>query len=244
MQCRGLVVGERVVGENGKFLDILTDELGLIEVAQKGVKSLKNENRSALQTFAYSSLYVDTSSKHYVVKSSELIESFYGMREDLSGLALAAYISQVVTYAVGQHSTDSPTVLRLVLNVFHYVSKHSRSVPQLKSIFELRFLSEVGYAPNLLVCGRCGLTLAGQVYFSVADNSAVCQECATSDDVRVSPAVFKAMQHIVYADYGRLFNFRLPDAPMRELNYVTERALLYTFGRGFSSLDYYKAISR
>ena len=138
MNCKGLVIGERIVGENGKFLDILTDELGLIEVAQKGVKSIKNENRASLQMFTYSNLCVEKSKKHYVVKSSELIESFYGMREDLLGLALASYISQVTTYTIGQHSTDSVAILKLILNIFYYISNHQRCISQLKSIFRTR----------------------------------------------------------------------------------------------------------
>ncbi|MCC8069092.1 MAG: DNA repair protein RecO [Ruminococcus sp.] len=243
MNCKGLVIGERIVGENGKFLDILTDELGLIEVAQKGVKSLKNENRSALQMFAYSNLCVDRSKKHYSVKSSDLIDSFYGMREDLCGLALASYISQVVTYTIGQHSTDSKAVLRLILNIFYYISNHKRPHRQLKSIFELRLISELGFSPNLLVCGRCELSLTQSLYFSIQQNSVICQNCADMNDLQISKSVLQAMQHIVFSDYDRLFNFKLSDTSLKLLNRITENVLLCTLNRGFSTLDYYKNIS-
>lgn len=243
MNCKGLVIGERIVGENGKFLDILTDELGLIEVAQKGVKSLKNENRSALQMFAYSNLCVDKSKKHFSVKTSELIESFYGMREDLCGLALASYISQVVNYTIGQHSTDSRTVLKLVLNIFYYIANHKRCIQQLKSIFELRFISEIGFSPNLLVCGRCELSLTENLYFSMQQNCMICQNCANMNDLQISKAVFKSMQHIVFSNYDRLFNFKLSDTSLKQLNRLTESILLHTLNRGFSTLDYYKNIN-
>lgn len=243
MNCKGLVIGERIVGENGKFLDILTDELGLIEVAQKGVKSIKNENRASLQMFTYSNLCVEKSKKHYVVKSSELIESFYGMREDLLGLALASYISQVTTYTIGQHSTDSVAILKLILNIFYYISNHQRCISQLKSIFELRFISKMGFAPNLLVCGRCELSLTENLYFSIRHNSMICQNCASMEDLQISKAVFKSMQHIVFSDYSRLFNFKLSDTSLRQLGRLTESILLSTLNRGFSSLDYFKSIA-
>jgi len=243
MNCKGIVLGERIVGENGKFLDILTDELGLIEVAQKGVKSLKNENRAALQMFAYSNLCIKQSGKHYTVKSSELIQSFYGMREDIVGLALASYISQVITYVIGQHSTESNAILRLILNIFYYISNHKRSVEQLKSIFELRLLTEIGYAPNLLVCGRCELSLSDNVYFSIQQNCAICKECATQVDFKISGATFKSMQHIVFSDYDRLFNFKLNDASLKNLSRLTEKILLFNLNRNFSALEYYKIIS-
>jgi DNA repair protein RecO (recombination protein O) len=245
MNCKGLVIGERIVGENGKFLDVLTDSLGLVEVAQKGVKSLKSSNRSALQMFAYSSLDIDANKdgKHYSVKSSELIEGFYGLREDVCGLALATYMGQVVRYTVDQHTTESPTVLRLVLNILHYISTHKRSNQQLKSIFELRLLSEIGFTPNLLVCGRCELSLTDNVYFSIPSNSTVCEKCSTPNDWLLPIATFKAMQHIVFSEYGRLFNFKLSDGSLKVLNDVTERLLLYNLNRGFTSLNYYKNIT-
>lgn len=244
MNCVGLVIGERIVGEDGKFLDILTDELGLVEVAQKGVKSLKNENRSALQMFAYSNLTIEKNkdNKHYSVKSSELIESFYNLRKDLSGLSLASYISQVVRYTIGQYSPDSKIILKLVLNILYYICNNQREILQLKSIFELRLLSELGFAPNLLVCGRCELSITDSIYFSIPQNAVICQECATLSDVQISKAVFKSMQHIVYADYNRLFNFRLNDVSMKMLNSLTEKILLYTLNRGFSTLDYFKMV--
>lgn len=244
MNCVGLVIGERVVGENGKFLDILTDEIGLVEVAQKGVKSLKNENRSALQMFAYSNLTIEKNkdNKHYSVKSSELIESFYGLREDLCGLALASYMSQVVTYTIGKHSTDSKVILKLVLNVLYYISNHKRDILLLKSIFELRLLSEMGFMPNLLVCGRCELSITDYVYFSISQNTIICQECAIMEDIQISKAIFKSMQHIVFADYDRLFNFKLNDMSIKGLATLTEKILLYVVNRRFSSLDYFKAI--
>lgn len=245
MNCKGLVIGERIVGENGKFLDILTDTLGVVEVAQKGVKSLKSSNRSALQTFSYSNLCIENTkdSKHYIVKSSELIEGFYGLRNDICGLALATYIGQVVTHTVGQHSNDSQAVLRLVLNVLHYISTHKRSNPQLKAIFELRLMAEVGFTPNLLVCGRCELSLTDRVYFSIPESSVVCERCSTPNDWLLPIATFKAMQHIVFSEYDRLFNFRLSEEALKVLNAITERLLLYNLNRGFNSLEYYKSIT-
>ena len=36
----GLVISRRDIGESSCFLDVLTDELGLLEVSARGVKSI------------------------------------------------------------------------------------------------------------------------------------------------------------------------------------------------------------
>jgi DNA repair protein RecO (recombination protein O) len=195
--------------------------------------------------FAYSNLDIDKTKdgRHYLVKSSELIEGFYGLREDMCGLALATYIGQVVRYTIDQHATESPIVLKLVLNILHYIATHKRSNPQLKSIFELRLMAELGFTPKLLVCGRCELSLTDRVYFSIPEQSVVCEKCSTPNDWLLPIATFKAMQHIVFSTYDRLFNFKLTEDSLKVLNAVTERLLLYNLNRSFKSLEYYKNIT-
>ena len=43
---KGLVLRERSLGDNDKFLDILTDGSGLIEVLARGVKKPNSKNAS------------------------------------------------------------------------------------------------------------------------------------------------------------------------------------------------------
>ena len=58
----------------------------------------------------------------------------------------------------------------------------------------------------------------------------------------INSAVVKALRHIVFADFDRLFNFRLSENSMKKLSEVTEKYLLYHLGREFKTLDFYKSL--
>ena len=125
--------------------------------------------------------------KGLYLDSAEPIRIFYRLRESLSRLSLAMYFSELVRLSVREHQTPEENcfVMRLMLNTLHYLENGERSEALLKSIFELRLMTELGMMPDLLMCrswciftktalflrGRglfflCGLRCAGESAFS------------------------------------------------------------------------------
>ena len=49
----GIVLKERIVGEQDKFIDILTKEHGLMEISVKGARKINGKSGSSAQLFAY-----------------------------------------------------------------------------------------------------------------------------------------------------------------------------------------------
>ena len=50
----GIVLKERTVGEQDKFIDVLTKEKGLIEISVRGARKINGKSSSSTQLFAYS----------------------------------------------------------------------------------------------------------------------------------------------------------------------------------------------
>ena len=148
---RCLILQERQAGDAGRFLDILTKTEGVLEVFVRGSKKANSKHLAATQPFAYSKLCLAEKNGRYYVESAEPIHLFYGLREHLTQLALAAYFFDLIRYAVptGQQQNF---ILRLTLNTLYYLTTGNRSEAFLKSVFELRFLSELGMMPDVLVC--------------------------------------------------------------------------------------------
>ena len=151
---RCLILQERQAGDAGRFLDILTKTEGVLEVFVRGSKKANSKHLAATQPFAYSKLCLAEKNGRYYVESAEPIHLFYGLREHLTQLALAAYFFDLIRYAVptGQQQNF---ILRLTLNTLYYLTTGNRSEAFLKSVFELRFLSELGMMPDVLVCPVC-----------------------------------------------------------------------------------------
>ena len=175
---RCLILQERQAGDAGRFLDILTKTEGVLEVFVRGSKKANSKHLAATQPFAYSKLCLAEKNGRYYVESAEPIHLFYGLREHLTQLALAAYFFDLIRYAVptGQQQNF---ILRLTLNTLYYLTTGNRSEAFLKSVFELRFLSELGMMPDVLVCPVCMEYLPQSLFYSARTGHFYCQKCYT-----------------------------------------------------------------
>ena len=153
----GIVIRERQCGENDKFIDIMTDKCGLIEVLVRGARKITNKNASAAQLYSFSKFCLSKRRDRYYIDSAEPIKNFYAIRQELDKLALASYFAEVISYASMPEENRYDDILRLLLNVFYYLSEGTRETKLLKSIFELRFMTEIGNMPNVLGCAECNI---------------------------------------------------------------------------------------
>ena len=100
---KGIVIREYPVGENDKFIHVLTKERGVIEISVRGGRKMISKNAGGTQLFAYSVFSVRSDKGRYYLDSCEPIRFFYKIREDLDRLALADYMAEVVSYVAGQN---------------------------------------------------------------------------------------------------------------------------------------------
>ena len=243
----GLVVRERAIGEADKYIDILTDSHGLIEVSVRGAKKLTAKHGSAAQLFAYSTFCIAQRRDRYYLNSADPIRIFYGLRQSIESVSLASYFAEVLCAAVRPEEQKSD-LLRLTLNTLHFLEQNARPLPLLKALFELRLLTELGMMPNIVCCDVCGEYAPEEIEFYLSSGIFVCRECAEqttdhSEHMTVSGTVLQAIRHIVLADFDRLFHFRLGDASLQSLSALSERYLLLHLDRSFKTLDFYHSLN-
>ena len=242
----GIVLKERSVGEQDKFVDVLTRERGIVEIAVKGAKRLSGRSGSSTQLFAYSRFCINLRREQFYLDSCEPIHIFYGLRDSLSKIALASYFADVLKYAVNEDE-DSGEVLRLTLNTLHFLENDLRPQAMLRSIFELRLMSEIGFMPDIVGCRECGEFEPEELFFCLDDGGYVCSGCFSGDITdnyyKVKLPVLQAIRHIVLADWDRLFSFRVTDSVQKRLSAVSEAYTKAHLERGFKTLDFYKSVA-
>lgn len=242
----GIVLKERSVGEQDKFIDILTKEKGVIEISVKGAKKINGKTGSSSQLFAYSRFCLNQRGERLFLNSAEPIHIFYDLRSSLSKISLASYFSDVIRFCINPE-THSGEVLRLFLNTLHYLEKGFRDEKMLKAVFELRLMSEIGYMPDILACRGCGSFEPEELFFSISDGRFFCKDCFTgnsdSDFIKMKTPVLSAIRHIVLVDFDRLFNFRVSDRVMEKLSVSAESYLISHLERNFQTLEFYKSLT-
>lgn len=245
LTTKGLVLRERSLGENDKFLDILTDGAGLLEVLARGVKKQNAKNASVSHSFCYAEYCLSESGGRYILNSAEPIRTFYGVSSDIEKFALANYFAEMTLYVATQERSNSE-VLRLILNSLHFLTQNNREDLLLKSIFELRLLSEIGLIPNLIGCCECLKYTAPYMQFDLRGGRLYCENCFGSRDLHDVEVLDEKLLHyvrfIALTDMQKLFNLNVPKEYLPLISQITERYAEIQLDRHFLTLDFYKSL--
>ncbi len=254
----GLVIAERDLGENDKLLTILTERYGKVIVVAKGAKSVRNRHMPSCQLFAYASFGLRKRGNYYYITDSDLIESYYDIRNDIIKLALATYLCDIVN-DVTQEGNNDDGILRLTLNMLYAISKDIKPPEVIRSVFEIRIAAELGFSPDLEGCSICHTTNAGLYHFDIIDGIITCENCKASNRFSfednpffekglnkpiliVSKAIIDAINYIIFSKQERVLSFNIDKDEWTSFFDVAEKYLLHHLERGFYSLDFYKSL--
>lgn len=243
----GLVLHERQAGDKGRFIDILTKELGVAEVFVRGAKKATGKSTCVTQLFSYASFCLEQRGDLYYFQSARPIRIFYGLRENLDHLSLATYFAELVRLAVPKGRQEN-MILRLILNTLHYLTEKKRDECLLKPLFELRFASELGLMPDVLMCRRCMDYLPEKLVFSVTEGCFWCEECYYGEeDASVFPmsrSGLEMIRHIVLVETNRLFHFRAGGETLDVVSRFAESFICHHLSMRPRSLEFYHSIKR
>ncbi len=238
----GLILKEQNIGEKDKLVTVLTRHNGLVRAFVRGAKSFKNRKNSATGMFCYSKLSLYKSKDSYIIDEAEPLETFFGLRDDLDKISLAQYFSELAISLV-QEEEPAEEYLRLILNSLHFLSKGTMPNEQVKAITELRMMCIAGFMPNLIACERCGEYETNTMYFDVEDGLLYCENCISSQALfSLDIGLVKALRHIAFSDFEKIYSFKMEDYAIPDLSYITEKYLLSKLQRNFKTLEFYNSI--
>ncbi len=255
-EVKGLVIRTTDIKESDRLITIFTEECGVVSALARGARSLKSRQMASTMQFCYSSFVLYKRGEYYSIKETELIESFYGIRSSIEGLALAAYIAEILSdIAVAEAERD---LLRLSLNSLYAIAESKAPLDKIKAAFEIRAAAIIGFMPNILACSRCG-ERGGSFYFDIMGGSICCYSCNEKearqmrlpDDPHeshiitiLSEGAKIALGYCIYCPIEKIFSFKISDEDMHLFSRAAEEYLINQLERSFKTLDFYKEVKR
>ena len=241
---KGLVLRTADYKESSKILTVLTDTRGKITVSAKGATRAKSRIAAACQPFAFSEMSLTESRDRYYLNAASTIELFTGLTADLSSYALGCYFLELLDAACPE-TAEEPEALSLGLNALWLLAEGKKAPALMKSAFELRLMSLLGYRPELERCGACGEETPEAPVIDLRGGALFCRDCSREHALRpqsLDAAALAAARHIVGAAHSRVFAFSLAEKPLRRLENVAEGYVHEQLERRFHTLDYYKSL--
>jgi DNA repair protein RecO (recombination protein O) len=210
------------MGDFDKMLTILTPNLGKIGCSARGARRPKSLLLSGTQFLCFGEYMLFKGSETYTMNSCETIEMFYNIRTDLDKLMYASYITKIINDVTTENQNSYQT-LKLFLNTLYTISETDKNLDFVTSVFKLRLLKILGFAPNVNECVNCK-TKENLRFFSIKDNGFKCSSCGKLDTgaIGIVDATVNAIKYSTLADSKKIFSFSLSEASQNELKIIAD----------------------
>ena len=255
----GLVVREMAWGENDKRIVLLTADRGRISVLAKGARSMKSKYTNTTCLFTYGNFEITERGGYAWLGGASVIESFWGIRNDIDRLALASYVVDVAGELTGEEE-PAGDILRLTLNTLYAISQNFKPREQIKATYEIRALAMSGYMPDLSGCGLCGKEADELLYLDIMNGMLECHDCINSLSAKVhlaeadertsrilvpmSMPTIATARYIMGAPVEKVLSVLLTGEVMTELGRFGETYAIHHLEKRLPSLDFYYDVTR
>ena len=241
---KALVLREVRYKEADRMLSLMTSDEGLITAKARGALRKTSRTSAATEQLCYSELTLFGNRGRWTVNEGTVLDSFDGLKKDISALALGCYFAQCVEALALEDQPDEP-LMRLGLNSLYALSRFIYPQEHIKAAFELRLMILAGYEPELGFCRSCGAAEPERPLLLLNEGGICCRDCRRAEmgeSILLSSGCLQAMRYIINSDDRHFMSFRIDDADLKILSKAAERYALAHMGRSFPTLDYWKSV--
>lgn len=202
----------------------------------KGARKLKSKFLAGTALFTYGDFIVKESRGKYYLDSVDIIENFYGLRNDIFTLAYGTYFLEVIDKAIPSGVSENLLLLLLLKSLQKLVKSENKEL--VSSTFIIKLISLLGYFPNLKNCVYCGDENAKYI----CDEGLLCERCLKKEIpfIKVSPPTIEALIYIDKTSIDNVFNYNLTLKYLKELGRIGYFLVYINFGKEIKSYEFLK----
>lgn len=229
----GIVLKARPYGERDMILTLLTPDHGRVTALARSVGKNKKQSVLYAQNFVFSHYVLFKGKGMYIVDSADVAEAFYGLRQDITRLALAQYFADVACKC-GEES-DASALCSLLLNSLYLLSATDLDERTVKLVFETKYCIIEGFFPTVQ-CMRCEKDPTKWSF----KNGFCCEDCG--DGYPITPGMVAALRHMAECDGRKAYLFSMNEDSSRYLSKLLSDYVAFVTDTDFPSLSYYKSL--
>lgn len=243
IKTRGVVIREVAAGDYDKILTVVCEELGKISVSARGVRRSGNRHSAGTQVLSYCDWVLYKGKNTYSLNSCEILHPFYEIRQDLTLLAYAALLIEMIQDTTPENQ-QAREPLALLLHALYQLSNKNKNPELVIRIFSLKLLQIMGYTPFLSGCCKCGTKEIDEIYFSFEDCGFICENCRSNaaNILRIEPGTAKALIYVICAGVREVFGFELSEEALRNFSRIVDKYCEDRLEKNYSNRSFLKEL--
>ncbi|OGC44599.1 DNA repair protein RecO [candidate division WWE3 bacterium RBG_19FT_COMBO_53_11] len=234
----GIVIRKKDFGEADKILTIYTRDRGRVVAFAPGARRITSRKASATELFTHGIYFLSQGKEMDTITESEVLNSFYPLRDDLTKAALAFYLAELLGYLVVDSQPNYP-VYRLFLESISLLSRAKRRHELWIRAFEIKALTQLGFGPELFQCSHCTEPLSAEKYFQAGLGGMVCRECF-EDGILLTDEQLLFVRDLARLNWNELSRLRFEDHHLTDAEKILGYYLREVLEKEIAAADFVK----
>jgi DNA repair protein RecO (recombination protein O) len=242
-RCEGIILRVRDFGEADRILTILSPDEGKFEAVARGARRTRSRHSGSTQQFSRGQFLVFRGRNIDTLSQVEMLPGFPSLTTVLEKMAYASYVAELIDRMTGERER-SESLFSLALATFRALDEGSDPAMVTRA-FEIKFMSEMGFQPELERCVGCGAPEAAAPWLGPGAGGLLCAKCRTRDvnAVAFSPAARETAKRLLAWDYRRIPALSPGSGTRAELDRAFRAYVDHRVERRLRSLDFIEEIT-
>lgn len=244
LETKGLVIRQTKYSESDKILTIFTKKKGKIQAIAKGARRPKSQLMGSTEVFCYSEFLLYSGKSLYNVNQGQIIEPFFSLRKDIYKLSYATFILELIDSSIPAEEPNE-MLFELLIKTLKTLSEMEEDFNKLLLVFQIKYISFIGFRPQLNLCVSCGSDFQNNIKFDIIEGGTVCEKCFSnnSHQLNISKNTIDLMRKLLYIKLEEIDELTIPKAEEKKIEEVLIKYITsHIEKKRFKSLEFLRTL--
>jgi DNA repair protein RecO (recombination protein O) len=244
-KTEAIIISSMNLGEADKLVTFFSIDRGLQKGVAKNARKSFRRFGAGLEAFTTCRLHLYEREHQEIIRieSVDILAQASALCSDLHRAAAGAVMLEMVREFAPFNEPNAET-FELLSHVIDLLNAGEDPAFLLK-IFEIRFLSLLGYQPKLDQCLSCGNRPKGEVIFQSMKGGVLCPSCLVSSGsthLKISAGTVGFYYQALRMDLDKIVRLKPSNGIMTELDQVFAQHIFYILGKKLKSTEFLRSV--
>lgn len=228
IRTRGIVLSVNRYKESSRIINIFTEKRGRINIFASGVLRQKSGLMLATEKFVESEFILRKTANNYYIHLAEIINSNLEISASLDYYFLGDMICELILKTMPEYMVDE-RVYALTAQVFNIIKTEKIEPKLLKLGYLIKYLSFIGFRPQIQECTDCSSRDYSNMYFSNKIGGIICVNCLENkaDYVKLNKMEIHLLNRLLYSKFSNYKAFEFSDEVLLKVEKIIFNYMLY-----------------
>ena len=177
-----LVLRRADYSDYDRMVTLFSPRLGRIDAIARGCRRPKSPLLNACEPFTSGEFQLYQRGERFTLEQCQISESFFELRMDYDRLTHGVYWLKLLEAAV-MPDVPMEDLFLITLRALAHLNYSQLPAELLTMAFEMHLMAQLGYAPRVDACMRCGRAIDGDARFDADRGGCVCLNCPSGAPV-------------------------------------------------------------